>query len=330
MKAKTIILSLIFLSAFVFGQKKDSIVEAKYYKNGKPKLITYNRGVDTFEIRKYFKNGQLGDSIWICISGRNETSFGTEKSYFEDGKLSSVTYHGKEKDEYVTDTYRENGILYSHIVKPTGVSKYYNSKGEVIKQFDENKFDKDVYVSKKYRHQKHLKETSYITRITSKEAYLTEQTNKVGIKSGVLISLTLKSDTTILNHCQVEGFSSDSIYISKFEYNLLYDRVTDFNVLKYEKTFALGFDQLKTIIYSKHYNRKRSFGAQCALVVGTELEVFPILFGILLYKDLVALSPYYGGSIVAGVFLTYYSKYLYRSMIPKTYDMAKWKIKVKS
>lgn len=83
---------LLLLSSFIFGQKKDSIIEAKYYKSGKPKLIAYNRGVDTFEVRRYFKNGQLGDSLWIVISEKKETTIGIEKSYFENGKLSEIPY----------------------------------------------------------------------------------------------------------------------------------------------------------------------------------------------------------------------------------------------
>jgi antitoxin component YwqK of YwqJK toxin-antitoxin module len=134
---KLIIILLLF-SNFIFGQKKDSIIEANYYKSGKPKLITYYRGVDTFEVRRYYKNGQLGDSLWLVVSEKKETAIGIEKSYFENGKLSEITYHGKQEDHYVTNSYRKNGTIYSHIVKPTGVSKYYNSKGEVIKQFDEN------------------------------------------------------------------------------------------------------------------------------------------------------------------------------------------------
>ncbi|MDP3558295.1 MAG: hypothetical protein Q8T03_13055 [Bacteroidota bacterium] len=320
---------LLFVGNFIYSQK-DSVLEKKTYKNGNLKEIVFYRGTDTIELRKYYKTGQLGDSVWLAIDGKNETAFGIEKSYFENGKPSSITYHGKERDEYITDSYRENGMLYSHIVKPTGVSKYYNSKGEVIKQFDENKFDADVYVRKKYKKQRHLKETNYATRIKSKEAYLTDDKNKVKIKSGVLISLVLNSDTTVLNHCQVEGFSNDSIYLSKFDYNLLYDRSTNFDILKYDSTFALSLSKVKTIIYSKHYNKKRSFGALAASITGTELKVFPLLFGILLYKDFVKLSPYYGGSIAAGFLLSYYSKYLYKSMVPKTYDMNKWQLKVKS
>ena len=318
---------LVILSQFFYGQK-DSIIEKKLYKNGKLKLITFNRGVDTFEIRKYHKNGQIGDSIWLFTDGKNETAIGIEKSFFENGKLSSITYHGKDREEYITDTYRENGMLYSHVVKPTGVSFYYNKKGEVVKQFDENKFDDEVYVRKKYKHNKHLKGTTYAARIKYQSATLLDDKNKMPIKAGVLISLVLKSDTNVINHCQVEGFSSDSIYISKFDYNTLYDRVNDFEILKYERTFALGINELKNIIYSKHYNKKRSFGAQAAVIIGTDLIIFPVLFGILLYKDIAVLAPYYGGSIVAGILLTYYSKQLYKSMIPKKYDMEKWKLKV--
>lgn len=321
-----LIITLLILTHFFYGQK-DSIVEKKMYKNGKVKLVTYSRGVDTFEIRKYFKNGQLEDSVWLYLDGKSETAFGIEKSFFENGKPASITRHGKEKDEFITDTYRENSMLFSHVVKPTGVSKYYNSKGIVVKQFDENKFDKDVYVSKKYKKLRHLKNTNYITRINSKEAYITNDKEKVLLKSGSLFALILNSDTTMIDHCHIEGFSADSIYISTFEYNPLYDKVNDYDILKYKNTFGIAFTQLKTIIYSKHYNGKRSFGALFASIAGTELEIFPVLFGILLYKDFVALSPYYGGSIVAGVLLTQYSKFLYKSMIPKKYDMENWKLK---
>jgi antitoxin component YwqK of YwqJK toxin-antitoxin module len=48
--------------------------------------------VDAVEVRRYFKNGQLGDSLWIVISEKKETTIGIEKSYFENGKLSEITY----------------------------------------------------------------------------------------------------------------------------------------------------------------------------------------------------------------------------------------------
>ncbi|MEI8137707.1 MAG: hypothetical protein WCH21_10320 [Bacteroidota bacterium] len=325
---KTILLfTLLVLANFFYGQK-DSVIEKKLYKNGKIKLVTYSRGTDTFEIRKYFKNGQIGDSIWLFTDGKNETAIGIEKSYFENGKLSSITFHGKDKEEYVTDTYREDGMLYSHVVKPTGVNYFYNKKGEVIKQFDENKFDDEVYVRKKYKHHKHLKGTSFASRIKYQSATLVDDKNKMQIKSGVLISLVLKTDTNVISHCQIEGYSSDSIYISKFDYNNLYDRVTDFEILKFERTYAIGINQLKTIIYSKHYNKRRSFRARTASIVGAELKIFPVLFGILLYKDLNVLAPYYAGTVAAGFIISYYSKVFYKSMIPKKYDMKKWKLKV--
>jgi hypothetical protein len=108
----------------------------------------------------------------------------------------------------------------------------------------------------------------------------------------------------------------------------LYDRSTDFEILKYDSTFALSIDQLKTIIYSKHYNKRRVIGAQSPFAVGTALTVFPVLFGILLYKDIAVLAPYYGGSIVAGFILTYYSKFLYRSMVPKPMTCKSGKLKL--
>ena len=86
-----ILFILVILSQFFYGQK-DSIIEKKLYKNGKLKLITFNRGVDTFEIRKYHKNGQIGDSIWLFTDGKNETAIGIEKSFFERPK-TKISIH---------------------------------------------------------------------------------------------------------------------------------------------------------------------------------------------------------------------------------------------
>ena len=321
----TFVITIQLICMLCFAQK-GSIVEELTYKTGTTKQITINRGTDTFEVKKYYKSGKLNDSLRFTIIEGKQKLIGTEKIYYESGKIASIITYGKNDDETITLNYKENGTLASHIIKPTGVSRYYNTNGEVIIQYDENKFDKFVSVPKRYKEGKHLKNTSLPNRITCDKAILSKENKIIKIHSGALLTLILKGDTTPVNHCFVEGFSKDSIYYSKFNYAIYDDSIKKFETLIYKKTYAIPLKKINTIIYSPTYSKNGALKAYSNYIVGTSLKVMPFLFGILFLNNIQSLAPYYGGSFVLGFILTKRSKTLYKSAVPKEYNLKDWKL----
>lgn len=323
-----ILLLLIILQNFCFAQL-DTNIEKRYYSTGKLKFSIIKRGIDTVEFKRYYKNGQIEDSLWLYIQGRQETPLGVEKRYYKDGKLSSVTYYHKGDDEYTLFGYWQNGKLERFVQRPTGLTKFYNKNGEQMRQYDYHKL-KDIYVSQEFRNGRHLERYGYKNRIQTKIAFLTQPENKIKINSDVLISLTCNSDTNILTHCQIEGFSKDSVYLSKFHYNENYYRGSNVDILKYDSTFSLGFNQLNTILYAKHNNRKRSFGVITSLCLGVDLLLVSIIVApsipFAVKASIPSLTMIYGGAFIVGVPLVYLGKYLYKSMVPKKYVIRNYKL----
>jgi len=321
----TFVIFIQLISIFCFAQK-GTIVEELKYKTGTTKQITINRGTDTFEVKKYYKSGKLNDSLRFTIVEEKQKLIGTEKIYYQSGKIASIITYGKNDDETITLNYKESGRLASHIIKPTGVSRYYNNNAEVIIQYDENKFDKIVSVPKRYKEGEHLKNTSFPKRITSKKAILSKDNEIIKVQSGALLTLVLKGDTTPVNHCFIEGFSKDSIYYSKFNYTIYDDSIKKFETLTYKKTFAISLNKINTIIYSPTYSKNGALKAYSNYIVGTSLKVMPFLFGILFLNNIQTLAPYYGGSFILGFILTKRSKTLYQSAVPKKYNLKDWKL----
>jgi antitoxin component YwqK of YwqJK toxin-antitoxin module len=324
-----LILILFLLQTGYFAQS-DSTGKA-YYKNGNLKLLANWKGKDTVQFIKYYKNGRIKDSVWVYIPKGEEIPFGTGKKYYESGTLRSIYYFKNGLDEYVSYEYHENGLLKHFEQKPTGLTKNYNKKGEQVYEIDQHK-SKQVFVPKNFRKGRHLKNLNYDTRIKTKKAWLVNGEKKHKLSTGVLVSLNLSKDTSLLSHCQIEGFSNDSIYFSRFHYNENY-RITDGAILKFDSTFALGVNQLDTIYYSKHRNRKRTFGATFAYISGVALVVFPVamvvifpIMGVTITETLAMYSIF----AVPGAGLYFLGKHLFNTTVPKKYDMHKYKILVKT
>lgn len=325
---KQFFLFFFLLPLFCFSQT-DNTVQKSHYSNGNLKSISIQHGEDTVEMRKYYRNGQLKDSLWIYISGRDEITFGTEKTYYDNGRLASVTRHGSNWNEYTQCDYYKNGRLERIVQNPAGPSKFYNKKGK-------QKGHHEASVPKQYRKHRHLLGTTYNVRITTNKATLTLGKKKKSIKAGVLVSLYMRGDTSLFNHCQVEGFSQDSIYISKFEYDPKYGQEAGKDILKYKETLALGFNQLDSIYYSKHNNSLTSATSLATTVVGTLILIVPIITlpsmikgnieGDIEPKETLVFCGSYAG---VGAVVIYLGECISQTMVPKKYDMHNWKIAVK-
>ncbi len=305
-------------------------IEKKSYRNGKPKYRLERKGRDTVEFKSYYKSGQLKDSVWLYLPAGREIPLGTGKTYYENGSIQTITRYKDGNYEYTTWEYGRNGKLKRFEERPTGLTKLYDEDGQQVGQMDYHK-QNDVYVSKEYRKGKHIERLGYSYRIFTKKATLKSATEEVEFSAGILISLRRTTDTVALSHCLVEGFSKDSIFISKFHYNEDYGKGSGPPILKYDSTFALGFDQLDTLYYGKHKSRRRSLSAMTSIIVGLELVTLPIIpFAVLplIGANVVAVIAMYGGFATIGVPLYYYGKYLLKATIQRKYDMKNWSILV--
>ncbi len=294
--------------------QKDSIIYSRHYKNGKVKKILYWHGSDTSEFIKYYKNGQIKDSSWFYTNGNNELPFGTSKSYYSDGRLSNITRYSSDPSIYTSISYWHDGNVSEYEVSP-GHKRYYNKIGEIPKQLDLNK-NKFIYIPKKYK-----------TRRSNK-IFLTQQKKKITIKNNSLISIVLSNDSN-LTLCRIDQLSSDSVYFSKFSYNSKYRTTKQETILNYDSSFVLCTKQLKTINYSKHFNSKRNRAATAAQVIGVELLVVSLITTAVAVREPSLGLPILGSTLVSGFGLTTLSKYLYKSMVPKKYDLNEWQIKLK-
>jgi hypothetical protein len=140
----------------------------------------------------------------------------------------------------------------------------------------------------------------------------------------------------MIKHCLVAGFSADSIYLSKFYYNEKYDRVNDHTVMRYSKTFAFGFNQLRSILYTKGNTGRRRFTALILFNTGLFCLVAPLALIPSTLRDLNAgeadlsvTAITIGAAEVFGLTLTGISKALYRGTVPKKYDLRRWQIEPK-
>lgn len=310
-----------FLVTEFLPAQKDSIVVQTFYSKGRTKSIAIYKGIDTVLVLKYYKGGQIKDSAHVTLKNDKEFYFGTQRSYYKSGQPASVTWYKNGYDEYARLTYRENGQLLSEIRKP-GERKFYDKKGIIYRQLDIN-HDAQVYVPKRYRNGKHLKNTNYPSRIKVKQACLTFGMNCIKLKAGYLISLVSGDDTAMVKHCMIEGFSNDTIFISKFNYSGNIKR----DDLEYESTIALPLDQLKTVYYSKNYTRKKYNRASIATLGGMDLVIVPLVASPFAAASLGTLAPVLGGCIVVGIPSYFYGKHLFKKMVPQRYEMNKWKIK---
>ncbi|MBX3165536.1 MAG: hypothetical protein KF900_13755 [Bacteroidetes bacterium] len=316
------------LPLFCFSQTENT-TQKTFYRNNQLKSIGILHGRDTVEIRKYYRNGQLEDSLWLYFSeSREEIVFGTEKSFYKSGQLESVIHHGRTANEYTQYEYYKNGKLARTAQSPLGPAKSYNKKGKQIKHYE-------AFTPKQYKSGQHLLGTSFNTRITSNKAVLTNGRKTKTIKSGARISMYVKGDNKQIDFCKVEGFSKDSLYISKFEYDAIHGREKG-SYMRYTNTIALGINQLDSIYYSKHNTRRRNItSAVLGLAGGTVFLVSAIYLPTAIKGvydgdiETKQVASFYAVATAIGAPLLISGNLINRTMIPKTYNMRHWTIIVK-
>lgn len=305
-----------------FSQTKTDSLEKRYYLSGHLKAIGIHKGGDTLAYRSYYKNGQMRDSALLLIRGRNEVVLGTTRTYYRNGRLWEVNHYGKDNEHYTRSIYRQDGSIKSIIHKPAGIHAIYYKNGQVKEWYDVNKGGQ-VKVSKNYKKHRHLTGSLYLKDIHYPKANLINKTHKQKMRTGNLITLFLSNDTNALRHCQVEGFSDDAIIISKFSYDLSDSP----DCLRYDSTCLIPFNTIKLLSFSKR-NARKTFNAGVVLTfIGVEFVVVPLIAGTIVSGVSILTDPFILSMIATGVVSYYSGRYLFRSMVPKTYRMDEWKIK---
>lgn len=311
---------MVIIHQIVFSQS-ENFSGKRFYKNGRLKTELIEKGRDTIEYRKYYRNGQLKDSVHLSINQKKEHPFGIERTYYKNGRLSSITLYNDSNSGYKRHKYFASGELSEISSKPFGIQKSYNSKGEQIKQLDINKKDL-VHIPKKYRHQKHLKIGIYSTKKISKKIYLANTNQKLILKSGVLTSMYINGTDSLLEHCNIEGVFNDSIIISKFDYDMSSSKSN----LKLDSVFVLNVDAIESIYYSKKNTYKRYNTAMVCEIAGFDLIIVPILVSIVTGNVAFIADPFILSMIGTGVITYAIGRNLYKKMIPKKYSMSEWKM----
>jgi antitoxin component YwqK of YwqJK toxin-antitoxin module len=305
--------------------QNDTTTERKFYNNGKLKHVVYKRGIDTIELIRFYKNGNMRDSIWLHTPEKKEFPFGTEREYFPNGKLSCTTMYGPAMGQQRSRYYNDKGALMAVINRPAGVSVFYTTKGEIRQVLDENK-EEQIYVPLPYRGRQHLIRNGNIVRVKSRRATLLSGKKRITLSSGALISCIIHKDT--LHHCKVEGFSKDSIIFSKFEYDL----TPGHGKLMFDSTFAVAKNTLSGFFYAKHNTHKRARGGKFSLIAGISVMCLPAVMIPLAPRTLFSPAgplvifavPVTLACLGIGFPLYLMSKQLYKTMIPKKYDMEEW------
>ena len=313
------------------GQVSSTTAEIDYYRNGAIKFIATKKAKDTVELKKYYKRGRLKDSIWMVLTEKDEIPLGTSKSYHENGQVALITHYIKGNEQYISYEYTENNKLKRFEQRPTGLTKLYNRKGEQVVEYDYHKL-KDVDVPSRFKNGKHLQNTRFEKRIKSKGATLSNGTIQKEIGAGALITLQLKKDTLIRTHCLVEGFSQDTIFMSRFHYNEDYQKGSDIDILKYDSTFAMPVKQIRSLLYAKHRTKKRVKTAQFCTLLGAELILIPLVpIAVLPFIGVEVLSAakLYAAFAVPGAGIFLLGKYFFKSAVPKHYDLSNYRIIVK-
>ncbi|MGZ3932915.1 MAG: hypothetical protein ACXVP0_16720, partial [Bacteroidia bacterium] len=329
----------IFISSFYFSQNlPDSIVK---FHNGCIASRYHYKTADTLERIEYYKNGRTKDSVWLRIETlvgfredvkkngsndsivvRNFIPFGTEKKYYKRGKLFSVTYYSADTAPTRLYEYRKKGSLSAYKEDPYGLKIYFNKKGTITRQMDLNK-KRFVSLPKEYLGPAHLKTRGFDRRIKQEQAAFVSGSTTFNLSSGKLVALRLSSDTTMLRHCLIEGFSADSVCISRFSYDLSASK----NTLAYDTTLMLPVAQISSLLYAKKSLRKIYRMATILEVAGFDMVLAPLIGVPLFFGATYLGNPFALGTIIAGIPVFIYSKVLLRKMTPKEYRMSEWKIK---
>jgi antitoxin component YwqK of YwqJK toxin-antitoxin module len=319
---RKLIFVLLLLQSILHSQTDST--NKHYYLDGRLKFIATWKGKDTVQFIKYYKNGQIKDSVWLYIPKNTEIPFGTERKYYENGHLSSVTYYGNNRNNYRLLKYRNNGSLQRDFSNP-GIHKVYSKSGKIKKQFDINKGDQ-VFVPRKNRKQRHLVNTPFYSELQYKSVILSKGSEKIKLQSNKLITLEIEGDTSALRLCNIEGFKPDSMIVSKFEYDTTSSRQS----LKYDSTFTIAFKNIQTIYYSKKNTHRRYIIAQSLVIIGADLFIIPVILAPIFGAPALLIEPFYFAYYCSGIPIGLFGESLYKKMIPKKYDMKEYKIILKN
>lgn len=303
----------------------------EHYSNGNLKLHIRKQGFDTVEYKLYHANGILKDSVWLTFQNGRERPLGTERIYYKNGHLKKVLRYGSSQREFDLAGYYKNGGLKIRVNRPTGLTQLYSKSGTQLREQDYHK-KADVYVPKRYRKGRHFKTTALAKRATAKTALLcgNNRTNKLA--AGKRMRLRLKNDTLLLRHCLIEGFSKDTVYLTKLNYNPAFKTKIKEPVFIHDSTFALAFSDIDTLFYSRHATRARNNGALSARLGGLELILIPplefLFFSLIGDVDWGTTAAVTAGSAAIGIPLYYLGRHLHKTAVPKPYDMKSWKVVV--
>lgn len=303
----------------------------EYYRGGQLKLHIVKRGIDTIEYKSYHYNGVLKDSAWLCFPGGRELPIGTTRSYYKNGQLSEVVRHGSTRQEYDLIRYYKNGNPERIAHHPTGLTQFYARNGIQVREYDIHK-EKDVYVPHQYRKRKYFSSTAFANKGIVRKALLCNNKKTKKLIARTWLALRLKKDTILLRHCLIEGFSRDSIYLSKLNYNPKFKTKNGGLIMILDSTFALAYNDIETLFYSRHMNKSRNFGAFITELVGLEVIIVPpiesLIFAASGNLEWSAVPIIIGSAAAIGVPMIYLGKYLFRTAVPRKYDLKNWKIEV--
>jgi hypothetical protein len=292
------------------GPEKGSVVSQFKYSKKNTHCVTYNMGCDTLLRVQYYSDGKLMDSAWYhTLTNGKEMPFGTRRSYFCDGTISSfTTYKNDRLSLYVS--YFSSGKV-SRIEHAPGLVVDYDEEGKIIAFRDQNKHGQ-VKIPRRHNYYP-LINSSISQRIRAHAGYLVSENKYVRFIHGNLITFRVKSDTIVRDHCVLEGIKGDTLFFSHFDYDLNKSKAD----LKYDSTFAVCFSQINDIYYSPHFN---SCCYQCHLTCAVSSVVILEMGLILAKADPILVVP----AAAAGLPLAALSSRFRRIMIPKVYNTGDW------
>lgn len=303
-----------------------------FYGNGQLKKIVLVHRDDTFAYRSYYRNGQLKDSLFMRIVSGNETPVILHKSYHKNGRVAQLIKYGRGEDEQTVSEYRSNGQIRFFEQRPTGVTRYYNRQGKVVREFDRHN-SSYVRVPARYYSGQHLEKSGFAKRIKTKKATLAHMRQEKKIRAGMLIAIKTGSDSSLTRHCLIEGFSPDTIYLSRFAYSKTYDRIYDFDILEYKNTIAVPIAQIRTLYCAQNGSAGRRRLAKVCFGLGFSLMALPMVFLPGTVKalnentlDYTSTAIGYGTTISAAGALLLLSRKFYKDGVQKKYNLENWQL----
>jgi hypothetical protein len=319
---KTIFLFALVLPLSSLAQTSTDVIE--YYRNGKIRFRSHKVDDSTLVYIEYFRNGNIKDSVML----KNELPTGTRVMSYKNGRERYVITYKSEPGENTFKRFRRNGSL-----KATGGNLesqsfgphyQYNRKGIAIRYQDMNK-GKNVKIPAQYQGGQHLSGKNAEKRFPATKASLKKNSKSVTVKSGAIISLRLKGDPAVIHHYQVEGFSKDSVLVSRFRYDVSRSR----NTLAFDSNQIFGFNQIDAVYFGRNKSNAAEVIALAATTVGFILFFEPILV-IPIFQGAEALTePVALTMIAAGIPVMFWGKHLYKKIVPREHKLSEWLIEAK-